>query len=61
MFLPGNVACPNEATYEVISATEECSYRRQVCLFHLVPAIDADMRTRSGVRVTMTAFEEIPR
>lgn len=61
MFLPGNVACPHEAIYEVFSATEECTYRRQVCVSHLVPAIDADMRTQSGVRVTMVAFEEIAR
>lgn len=58
MVLPGNVACPHEAIYEVFSATAECTYRRKVCLFHLVPAIDADMRTRSGVRVTMAAFED---
>ena len=57
MHLPGNVACPHEAIYVVLSplATGETA-RRFVCLAHLAPAIDHDMHQRSGVRVAMAAF-----
>jgi hypothetical protein len=59
MPLPGNVACPHEAIYVVLSplATGKTA-RRYVCLAHLVAAIDHDMYQRSGVRVAMAVFAD---
>ena len=61
MPLPGNVKCPHVATYTVSTVKADLAYRRSVCVFHLVAAIDLDMMgTRiGGVRVMMTAFEEV--
>jgi hypothetical protein len=59
--LPGNVSCPYEAIYLVTSSKADLTYRRSACVFHLVAAIDLDMRTRAGVSVTMTNFEALER
>lgn len=52
--LPGNIECQSHSMYVVTTPTSDGGFfHRFVCSFHLVQAINLDMKLKSGVRVSM--------